>query len=132
MEANRGLVTRTRRYMYFFCGSFVFFVSCVSHAFASVQCCLVATFWERADLLTLVGDVYCSFVTFPCGILGQVWYLIVSFPDICRLSYFVTFDFWLIVDSALFNVPPIACWDFVFGPYLNMHYSLSYLVLQSS
>ena len=28
------------------------------------------------------------FVTFPCGILGQLWYLIVSFPDLCRLSYF--------------------------------------------
>ena len=28
------------------------------------------------------------FVTFPCGILGQVWYLIVSFPDLCCLSYF--------------------------------------------
>ena len=28
-------------------------------------------------------------VTFPCGILGQVWYLIVSFLDHCRLSYFV-------------------------------------------
>ena len=43
--------------------------------------------WERADLLALVGDVYCIFVTFPCGILCQVWYLIVSFPDLCRLSY---------------------------------------------
>ena len=31
--------------------------------------------------------VYCIFVTFPCGILGQVWYLIVSFPDLSRLSY---------------------------------------------
>ena len=41
-----------------------------------------------ADLLALVGDVYGIFVTFPCGILGQVWYLIVSFPDLCRLSYF--------------------------------------------
>ena len=30
----------------------------------------------------------CIFVTFPCGILGQVWHLIVSFPDPCRLSYF--------------------------------------------
>ena len=28
------------------------------------------------------------FVTFPCGILGQVYYLIVSFPDLCRFSYF--------------------------------------------
>ena len=59
----------------------MFFVSCVSHAFASVHCCLVVTCWERADLLALLGDVYCIFVTFPCGILGQVWYLIVSFPD---------------------------------------------------
>ena len=67
-----------------------FFVSCVSltHAFASVHCCLVVTCWERADLLALVGDVYCIFITFPCGILGQVWYLIVSFPDLCHLSYF--------------------------------------------
>ena len=46
------------------------------------------TCWERTDLLALVGDVYCIFVTFPYGVLGQVWYLIVSFPDLCRLSYF--------------------------------------------
>ena len=31
----------------------------------------------------------CDFVTFPCGILGQVWDLIVLIPDLCRLSYFV-------------------------------------------
>ena len=30
----------------------------------------------------------CVFDTFPCGILGQVWYLIVSIPDLCQLSYF--------------------------------------------
>ena len=34
-----------------------FFVSCVSHTFASVHCRLVVTCWERADLLALVGDV---------------------------------------------------------------------------
>ena len=66
----------------------MFFVSCVTHAFASVHCCLMVTCWDRADVLALVGHVYCIFVTFPCGILGQVWYLIVSFPDICHLSYF--------------------------------------------
>ena len=44
----------------------MFFVSCVSHAFASVHCCLVFTCWERADLLALVGDVY--FCYFP------MWY----------------------------------------------------------
>ena len=30
----------------------------------------------------------CVFVTFPCGILDQVWYLIVSIPDLCRLLAF--------------------------------------------
>ena len=53
----------------------------VSHDFASVHCCFVVTCWERADLLDLVDYTYCIFVTSPCGILGQVWYLIVSFPD---------------------------------------------------
>ena len=33
--------------------------------------------------------VNCVFVTFPCGILGQVWYLIVSIHDLCCLSYFI-------------------------------------------
>ena len=36
----------------------MFFVSCFSHAFASVHCCLVVTCWERTDLLARVGDVY--------------------------------------------------------------------------
>ena len=43
--------------------------------------------WKWPDHLALVGDFNCTFVTFPCGILGQVWYLIVSFPDLCHLSY---------------------------------------------
>ena len=64
------------------------FVSCIFHAFASVLCCLVVTCLARADVLAIVGDIYCIFVTFPCCILGQVWYLIVSFPDLCRLSYY--------------------------------------------
>ena len=34
------------------------------------------------------------FVTFPCGILGQVWYLIVSIPDLCHLSYIEKLLFW--------------------------------------
>ena len=42
---------------YFFGGSFVLFMSCVCHAFASVYCCIVVTCWERADLLALVCDV---------------------------------------------------------------------------
>ena len=64
------------------------FVSCASQAFASVHCCPVVTCWERAVLLAFVGDVYCIFVIFPSVILGQLWYLMVSFPDLCCPSYF--------------------------------------------
>ena len=42
----------------------MFFVFCVSHAFASVHCCLVVTYLERADLLALVGDAYCILLLF--------------------------------------------------------------------
>ena len=71
----------------------MFFVSCVSHTFTSVHCCPVVTCWERADLLALVGDVYLFFFTFQCRILGQVWCLIVSLPDLCLLSYMAYFHF---------------------------------------
>ena len=64
-------------------------MACVCHAFASVHCCLVVTCWERADLLAGFCVVYCDFFTFPFGILGQVWYSIVSIPDPCCLFYFV-------------------------------------------
>ena len=30
----------------------------------------------------------CEFVHFPIGILGQLWYLIVSIPDLFTLSHF--------------------------------------------
>ena len=30
----------------------------------------------------------CVFVTFPYGVLGQVWHLIVSNPDLCLVLYF--------------------------------------------
>ena len=79
------MISSIRR-RYFFCGSFVLLMSCVFHAFLSVHCCLMTSCWEMADLLALVCDVYCISVTFPCGILGQVWYLIVLIPDLCHLS----------------------------------------------
>ena len=48
------------------------------------------TYWERANLLALLCAIFsCVFVTIPCGVLGQVWYLIVSIPDLCLLPYFV-------------------------------------------
>ena len=52
----------------------------------------IAALWSPAGkeqiscLLFVMFD--CVVVTFPCGILGQVWYFIVLIPDLCRLSYF--------------------------------------------
>ena len=44
----------------------------------------------RADLLALLYVMfYFVFVTFPCGVLGQVWCLIVSIPGLCLIFYFV-------------------------------------------
>ena len=47
--------------------------------------CLVVTYWERADLWALVCGVLLWVCYFPIGILGQLWYLIVSIPDLCTL-----------------------------------------------
>ena len=61
----------------------------VCHAFLSVHCSLVVTCWERDSLLALLYVMFsCAFVTFQCGVLGQVWYLIVSLPGLCLLTYF--------------------------------------------
>ena len=48
---------------------------------------------EMTDLLPIVCDVYCDFVTFLFGILGQVWYLIILIPDPCCLSYFKIYNY---------------------------------------
>ena len=52
-----------------------------------VLSCLVVTCWERSDLLALLYVMFsCVFGTFPCSVLGQVWYLTVSNPDILPSS----------------------------------------------
>ena len=60
-------------------------MSSVCHAFASVYCCFVSPSWK--GLTSWLSFVMFNrvFVTFPRG---QAWYLIVSIPDLCRLSYF--------------------------------------------
>ena len=74
--------------MFLFC--LVFAMSL--YAFAMSLCtfiymCFVVTCWERADLLALVCGVCCE-CHFPIDILVHVWYLIVSIPDLCTLTYF--------------------------------------------
>ena len=77
------------------------FLYCVCHAFASAHCCLVVTCWERADLLALECGLTCVVDTFPFGILGQVWYLIVLITDLCPLSYFHTVRIVLHISAVL-------------------------------
>ena len=54
---------------------------------ASVYMCFLVTCWERADFLALLCGVKLLVRHFPIVILGQVWYLIVSIPDLCTLTY---------------------------------------------
>ena len=52
-----------------------------------LSCLLIAALWSPAGKGVAFGSLVCDdslcFVTFPCGVLGQVWYLIVSIPDLC-------------------------------------------------
>ena len=67
---------------HFFCLVFVM------PSYTSVYLYLVVTYWERAGRYALVCGASLSVCHFPTGILGQVWYLIVSIPDLCTLTYF--------------------------------------------
>ena len=70
-------------------GSFMFFyLVFVTPLCVSVNLCLVVTCCKKADLLALVCCVQLWVCHFPIGILGEVWYLIVSIPDLCILTYF--------------------------------------------
>ena len=66
---------------------------------------LIAALWSLVGkgLTSLLSFVvlYCGIVTFPFGILGQVWYLIVSIPDLCPLSYYHTVRIALHISAAL-------------------------------
>ena len=67
----------------------MYFQACVCYDFARL---FIDSLWSPVGkgLTSWLSFVMsnCVFVTFPCGILGQVRYLIVSIPDLCVLSYF--------------------------------------------
>ena len=68
-------------YVVFICVIYALCVSCFAALWSPAGKGL--TFW----LLFVMFN--CDFVTFPCGILGQVWCLIVLIPDLCHLPYFL-------------------------------------------
>ena len=48
----------------------------------------IAALWSPEGKGLTSWLLFGMFVTFPFGIFGQVWYLIVLIPDPCCLSYF--------------------------------------------
>ena len=64
--------------------------------FVMFSCLFIVALWSPAGkgltswlkLALLCVMLYCVFVTFPCGVPGQVWCLIVLIPDLCIRSYF--------------------------------------------
>ena len=71
-----------------------------------LSCLFLAALRSSAGLLALLYVMFSlCFVTFPFGVLGQVWYLIVSIPDICLLPYFEHCTY-CISKIQLLNVEP--------------------------
>ena len=63
---------------------FAIHVSCLS---CFLVCSLHPCGHLPGEALTLLYVIfYCTIVAFLCGVLGQVWCLIVSIPDLCLLS----------------------------------------------
>ena len=61
------------------------------HVFFS--CSLVVTCWARADLLAPLYVMFCVYIILPHCVLGHVWNLIVSIPDLCLLLYFAQWQY---------------------------------------
>ena len=84
------------------------FVSCVSHTFASVHCCLVVAWRERSGLLALVGDVI-VFLILPhvvSWVRCRTWlfrFLIIAFFLTCNgeNQYFLEIDNLLSLDNYI-------------------------------
>ena len=68
---------------------YVFVLSCVCYVFVRV-CLYVLCGHLLGKGWPLGSRLWCLLWVchFPIGILGQVWYLIVSIPDFCTLTYF--------------------------------------------
>ena len=63
---------------------------------------------------------------FPIGILGQVWYLIVSIPDLCTLTYFCNENSSVPRDCALSGV--LLGFDFKFIEFVKAKHNLSHII----
>ena len=137
----------------------VFFcLVCVCYIVLSVNCSHIVNCWEKTGPLALLDLMF--YVIFPYGVLGQVWILIVSIPELCILPFFISnlngsrqiyrkifgasemhvslglaaVRSKVVVLLLLINfyVPPIVCGFSVLIFVFGMHYFVSFLALQSS
>ena len=74
---------------------YVFVLSCFCYVFVRV-CLYVLCGHLLGKGWPLGSRLWCLLWVchFPIGILGQVWYLIVSIPDLCTLTYFGMVRLW--------------------------------------
>ena len=71
----------------------------MDHFWLFIFCIYIAALQSPAGMTGLLAGLLarlfekfsCVFVSFLCGILGQVWYLIVLIPDLCILTYLVSY-----------------------------------------
>ena len=76
-------------YWLFFCGSF-----CYLNLISVMLSCLFlvalrSTAGKGLTSWLSLRDIFFVVVTFMCGFLGHMWYLIASIPDFCFLPYLV-------------------------------------------
>ena len=67
------------------------FIVCLSLLIMFCLChvALWSPVWKERTFFALLYAMFsCVFVSFPHDILGQLWYLLVSIPDLCLLPYF--------------------------------------------
>ena len=59
-----------------------------------LSCLFVVALWsldvKGLTTLALLCVIFIVALSLECGVLGQVWYFVVSIPDLCLLSYFDT------------------------------------------
>ena len=84
-------------------------MGCLCFVFVMLSRLFVAASWSPAGKELTFWPLFvmsnCDFVTFPCGILGKMWCLIVLIPDIYHLSYFVSLG----SSSSTAHIPVYMC-----------------------
>ena len=107
---------------------YVFVLSCVCYVFVRV-CLYVLCGHLLGKGWPLGSRLWCLLWVchFPIGILGQVWYLIVSIPDLCTLTYIVIIRVAVPFKWLLLAVP-WGCLQFVvvvFVDYTHLLFSMT-------